>query len=397
MSKSKPNLDELAHLNQELTILNQIAQALNREVELEQALHTVLALVAELFNLRTGWVFLVHPATGVSYLAGAHNLPPALAHQPERLSGGCFCLDTYHAGDLAGAANVNVITCSRLSRLVDGTGGLRFHASIPLYAQEQKLGVLNVASAGWSELSDDDLRLLYTVGDMLSVAIARSYLFARSLQLGAVEERNRLAREIHDTLAQSFSAIVLQLETADALLEDAEAMPRPRHYVQRALQLARTGLEEARRSVLDLRAAPLEGRTLAQAVAALVQQGSWAEQAATHFQLVGDDRSLPPHVEAGLYRIAQELLTNSARHAGARQLTVELTLNPETVTLTVEDDGRGFDPAQVAPDQYGLIGINERVKLLGGVLVVESAPAVGAKATVQVPLSPTAASRQQRI
>jgi two-component system, NarL family, sensor kinase len=287
-----------------------------------------------------------------------------------------------------------VITCSRLSRLVDGTGGLRFHASIPLYAQDQKLGVLNVASAGWRELSDDDLRLLYTVGDMLSVAIARSYLFARSLQLGAVEERNRLAREIHDTLAQSFSAIALQLETADALLEDAEAMPRPRHYVQRALQLARTGLEEARRSVLDLRAAPLEGRTLAQAVAALVQQGPWAEQAVTHFQLVGDDRALPPHVEAGLYRIAQELLTNSARHAGARQLTVELTLNPETVTLTVEDDGRGFDPAQVAPDQYGLIGINERIKLLGGALVVESAPAVGAKATVQVPLRPAAASRQ---
>ena len=134
-------------------------------------------------------------------------------------SGYCYCLDTYKRGDLEGAANVNVLTCSRLDGLVDGTDGLRYHASIPLYAQEKKLGVMNVASPGWRSLSPEDLQLLYTIGDLLSISVERAELFARSTRLGAVEERNRLAREIHDTLAQGLTATALQLESADALLD----------------------------------------------------------------------------------------------------------------------------------------------------------------------------------
>jgi two-component system NarL family sensor kinase len=158
--------------------------------------------VAELLDLHTGWIWLLHEETGESYLAAAQNLPPALAGSPRRMEGTCYCLDTFRAGDLDGAANVNVVTCSRLWGLVDGTDGLRYHASIPLYAHGKKLGVLNVTSADWRELSAEDLRLLYTVGDLLSIAIERARLFAKSVQFGVLEERNRLAREIHDTLAQ---------------------------------------------------------------------------------------------------------------------------------------------------------------------------------------------------
>ena len=142
------------------------------------------------------------------------------------MEGTCYCLDTFRQGDLAGAANVNVVTCSRLKNLIDGTDGLRYHASIPLVAHGRQLGVLNVASPSWREISPDELRLLYTVGDLLSIAIERARLFARSVELGAVQERNRLAREIHDTLAQGLTAITLQLEAADLLLEDA-AQPGP--------------------------------------------------------------------------------------------------------------------------------------------------------------------------
>ena len=85
-------------------------------------------------------------------------------------SGYCYCLDTYKKGDLEGAANVNVLTCSRLDGLVDGTDGLRYHASIPLYAGEKKLGVMNVASPAWRGLCSEDLQLLNTVGDLLSAS-----------------------------------------------------------------------------------------------------------------------------------------------------------------------------------------------------------------------------------
>lgn len=261
---SDSNADKLRRRNRELSILNSIAQALNRRVDLDEALHTTLAQAAGLLNLRTGWVWLLREgdrdAPGESYLAATQDLPPALAHNPQRMEGSCYCLSTFQEGDLEGAANVNVVECSRLHGLVDGTDGLRYHASIPLYAHGKKLGVLNVASPDWRRLSADDLRLLYTIGDMLGIAIERARLFGRSAQLGALEERNRLAREIHDTLAQRLTAVSLQLESADALLEAGAEPKRVHQFVRQALALTRANLEEARRSVLDLRAAPLEGR-----------------------------------------------------------------------------------------------------------------------------------------
>ena len=91
-------------------------------------------------------------------------------------------------------ANINVVTCSRLWEFVDGTDGLRYHTSVPLYASHgKKLGVLNVADTDWRELSADDLRLLHTIGDLLSITIERARLFARSRQIGISEERGRLA------------------------------------------------------------------------------------------------------------------------------------------------------------------------------------------------------------
>ena len=195
--------EQLRRRNRELAILNSIAEALNHEVDLTRALQTVLDQVGALFDLTTGWVWLIHDKTGESYLAASRNLPPGLAEDPQLMEGDCYCLRTYRQGDLEGAANVNVVRCSRLSGLVSGTDGLRHHASIPLYSSSQKhLGVLNVASQEWRQLSDDDLKILYTVGDLLSIAIERANLFERSIELGAVEERNRLAREMHDTLAQ---------------------------------------------------------------------------------------------------------------------------------------------------------------------------------------------------
>ncbi len=385
---------KVGELNREITILNSIAQALNRTVEMDEVLRAALAQVADLLELHTGWLWLLNEETGESYLAAAQNLPPALTKNPERMSGRCYCLDTYRSGDLAGAANVRVVTCSRLKELVKDTNGLRYHASIPLYAPHgKKLGVLNVASADWRELSPDDLRLLYTVGDLVSIAIERARLFAQRERLGAVEERNRLARELHDTLAQGISAVALQLEAADALL-DSEADPsRVQQAVRRALALTRTNLEEARRSVQDLRAAPLEGRTLPEALGLLVEElrreRSPKGGPRLRFETRGEHRPLPVRIESGLYRIAREALTNAMRHAQARRIVLRLVTVPTYVRLVVEDDGSGFDPSQAGEGHYGLIGINERTRLLGGTLHLSSCPGGGTELDVMIPLDAT--------
>ncbi|MEZ4617328.1 MAG: GAF domain-containing protein [Caldilineaceae bacterium] len=186
----------------ELVILNEIAQALNRSVDLEEALQATLAQVATQLDLQTGWIWLRNEKNGEFYLAAQQNLPPALANNPARMEGSCWCLDCFRDGTMADASNIDIITCTRLKNLAKGTDGLRYHATVPLYAHGKEVGVLNVASVDWRELSDGDLRLLYTVGDLLGIAVERARLYARSTEMGAVEERNRLAREIHDTLAQ---------------------------------------------------------------------------------------------------------------------------------------------------------------------------------------------------
>ena len=374
---------QLQRRNAELSILNSMAQALNRSMDLGQTLHAILAQVAELLDLQTGWVWLLRDDDGQSYLAAAQNLPPALAHNPQKMEGSCYCLDTYRDGDLAGAANVNVVTCSRLKNLVDGTDGLRYHASIPLYAHGKKLGVLNVASTDWRELSPDDLQLLYTVGDMLGIAVERARLFERSAEVGAVEERNRLAREIHDTLAQGLTAVSLQLESADALLEAGADPARVRQMVQQALLLTRGNLEEARRSVLDLRAAPLAGRTLVEALAVLAAEAPLP----VDLLVTGGSQPLPPRVEIGLYRLAQEAINNACQHAQASQIVVKLVATPHVVTLTVEDNGCGFELADVADGRFGLVGLNERVKLLNGRFHIESTPGKGTKLQAELPLN----------
>jgi two-component system, NarL family, sensor kinase len=399
MSVEKRQVDRAVitdRLHRELTILNTIAQALNRSVDLDEALHTTLAQVANLFDLHTGWIWLINEETGDSYLAAAQDLPPALADDPSSMEGGCYCLDSYREGDLDGAANVSVITCTRLSGLMAGTAGLRYHASVPLYAHGKEIGVLNVASRDWRQLSPDDLRLLYTVGDMLGIAVERARLYEASAQLGALEERNRIAREIHDTLAQGLSAIALHLETADAFLAAQTNLERAQQAVQRALALTRGNLEDARRSVLDLRAAPLEGRTLAAALEALTQSatGQWGLQA--EFSAVGGSHPLPVAVEAGIYRIAQEAINNVCTHAQARHLYVHLVATPERVSLTIEDDGCGFEQSSIGQDRYGILGMNERVRLLGGELHIESAPGEGATIEVDVPLGNRASPPDQR-
>ena len=376
--------DTLARRNRELSILNTIAEALSREVDLREALRTTLAHAAALMGLRAGWIWLLSEQTGVSHLAAAQHLPPALT--PERMDGSCYCLDTFRAGDMAGAANVNVIACSRLRGLLSGTDGLRYHASIPLSAHGRQLGVLNVASASWQELSPDDLRLLYTIGGMLSIAIERARLFTNSAHLGALEERNRLAREIHDTLAQGLSAIALQLEAADALLEARADPARARRAVEQALALARANLEDARRSVLGLRAAPLEGRTLAAALLLLANE--LTHDADLEVEWLARDPTPPigQRLTDGLYRVAQEAIANAVRHARARRLSLRLDVSSNRVSLTIVDDGQGFDPERVPQGHFGLIGMRERVRLLGGTLRLCSAPGAGTRIEVEAPL-----------
>lgn len=377
--------------NHELTVLNHIAEALNREVNLKEALETSLYNIVKLFDLTTGWIFLRDDETEKLYTAVTINLPPALADHPRRMGGTCYCIDSYVDGDMDGAANINAILCTRLENLKHGTAGLLYHASIPLYARDDdnemlELGILNVASTDWAEISKDDLRVLHTVADLMSIAIQRARLYQQSKDIGAINERNRIAREIHDTIAQGMAATILQLEAADALLESNGDTQKIKATIEYALELTRANLEEARRSVMDLRAAPLDGKTLPEALHALLDAPEIHTSLETQCEVMGSGPPLPIRVSTGLYRIAQEAINNVKQHATASNLRVELRLVPERVQLVVEDDGKGFSTSKIPAGHYGLIGMKERTKLLGGKINISSSPNVGTIIEVTIPL-----------
>jgi two-component system, NarL family, sensor kinase len=376
----------------ELTTLTALAQALSRPTSLTESLEAALATVADALGLETGWIWLLDDESDEPRLAAARALPPALQGQPEAMRGDCYCLSTFRNGDLRGAANVNVVWCSRLAGVVkgsdhgEGTGNLRCHASVPLTVGDRHLGMINVASKDWRVLSQDELNLLTTAGALVSLAVERS-------RLEAAEERNRLAREIHDTLAQSLAALTMQLEAADARTSTG-TNPQLGDSIERALTLARSALEEARRSVLDLRTTPLEGRTLEQALERLAAEVRIGETGpldieVTRDGLESDGDRLPLAVEVGLYRIAQQALANVARHADASHASVRLTQEPDRVRLRIEDDGIGFELAAIPTGRFGLVGMSERARLLGGTLTIESAPNDGTAVDVVVPLRRT--------
>jgi two-component system NarL family sensor kinase len=387
----EPERERLLRRNRELSVLNTIAEGLNRAVDLREALHTALVLVTDLLGLRTGWVWLVDEQTAEPELITAQHLPPALRDDPSRMSGMCYCLRTFLRGDLSGAANVNVVECSRLQGLVAGTEGLHFHASIPIYAGPRRLGVMNLAAANWRELTSDELQLLYTIGYQIGVAVERARLHARAAQAAAMEERLRLARDLHDALAQSIAAIGLHLEAADTLLDRTPKRTHAAHEkVREALRLTRDSLQEVRAIVHNLRSPALGTRPLPEALRALAAEYARTYGLSVEVRGTAPTARLTPMQESQLFRVAQEALTNVAKHAAAHRVWVRLTPGPHRITLSVRDDGRGFIIGRPAsgptPGGYGLKSMADRVRLLGGVLRVRSQPGRGTTVTATVPV-----------
>jgi signal transduction histidine kinase len=190
-------------------------------------------------------------------------------------------------------------------------------------------------------------------------------------QLTISRERNRLSRELHDTLAHTLSALVVQL---DAVMAVWDPIPtRAREMLEGMLETTRKGLDETRRSLKALRAAPLEEMGLSLAVRALAEDFAVRHNMSLELDVAEEFNSISPEIEHGFYRVAQEALENAAQHAGAQQIKVKLEKDNGSLTLIVRDDGRGFEADQAASEnKLGLQGMYERAEVIGAQLEVIS-------------------------
>lgn len=267
----------------------------------------------------------------------------------------------------------------------------------PIRLGERSLGALIVQSQRDDAFDDDDLFTVETIAGQVAVALENARLLEAERQLrefAVAEERNRLAREIHDTLAQGFMGILMHLRAMPGA-PDAQAA---RFHREQAELLAQEGLQEARRSVWNLRPRPLEEKSFIAALSDEVKRFQLRSGVPADLEAPRNVDGLSPRRQAGLLRIAQEALHNVAKHARASHVMVRLTATPAWVELVIRDDGVGFSPdpgdgagrkaasMDGSVNGFGLAGMRERAYLLGGEIWIDSAPGKGTTVTVRVPV-----------
>ncbi|MEV5411861.1 sensor histidine kinase [Thermopolyspora sp. NPDC052614] len=264
-------------------------------------------------------------------------------------------------------------------------GGAAMHA--PLLAL-----ALPLVLAGWlvgaeSERRKDLVAELSAANARLEDALAenaalQARLVEQAREAGVLDERQRLAREIHDTIAQGLIAVITQVRAAVA---SPPGSGRARRHLEIVESLARQALGEARRSVQALRPAALERSRLPDALSDMAERWSAASGVPIAVEVTGDARALATNVEVALFRVAQEALANVAKHAGAARAGLTLSYLDDVVLLDVRDDGVGFDPGHAPAEGFGLVSMRERVREVGGTLEIESGSGQGTAVAVCVP------------
>jgi PAS domain S-box-containing protein len=274
--------------------------------------------------------------------------------------------------------------------VADGPGGsreqflLRSYVVVPMAVRERVIGGLSVSHAEPGYFTEHHASLLRSFASQAAIAIENARLYEQAQELAILEERQRLSRELHDSVSQALYGIGLAAETTRALLQhDPERAAKANEMVR---SLAASGMAEMRALLFELRPESLQLEGL---VAALEKQCQAVE--ARHqipvTRTFGDEPNVSLSAKEALYRIAQEALHNAVKHAAPTRFEVQLQSAANDVSLEIRDDGRGFDPGELFPGHLGLHTMRERAARLGGTLEIESAPGQGTTVRARIPIT----------
>lgn len=264
--------------------------------------------------------------------------------------------------------------------------GVRTLLTVPMVLGKETVGWICVRSSKAEPVElESKIYLAEALAGQATLAVQMARLSEQARQAAVLGERNRIARDIHDTLAQGFTGVIVNLEAANRALRKDNVDLAAQH-IEHSRNLAQSGLAEARLSVGALRPDVLQRVDMGEALQALLRRFEASETLQGQVQIEGDRQSLPADVENELLRIAQESMTNILKHARARHVNLTLAFEADAVHLRIEDDGIGFDPA-AHHDGFGLLGMRERAERIGARLHVTSRPQHGTQVTTVVPRS----------
>ena len=261
---------------------------------------------------------------------------------------------------------------------------MRSFMGVPIVSKGATIGSFYLTDkVGARHFSDEDQRLIEMLAAHAAIAIENGRLFERSRELTVVEERNRLARDLHDSVTQTLFSVVLTAEAAAVLVDrDGE---RAKEELRRLQELARGAWQEMRALIFEMRAGELEANGLVPTLRKHLDVLRQVRRTPIEFQVM-NERRLSSTSERELFRIAQEALNNAIKHAQATRIHVLLDMR-NAVVLEVRDDGHGFDPSdpELRSKRLGLTSMQERGEALGALLTVESTPGAGTRVRVVVP------------
>ena len=263
--------------------------------------------------------------------------------------------------------------------------GVRSMLGIPLLLGTEIVGSFTIRFADRREFQAEELELVHALANQATLAIQLLRMAYHKQQAAIVEERNRMARDIHDSLAQSLTGVVMQLNAATEFLTSQPHQAQA--CITRAQNLAKQGLTEARRSVWLLYQSDPTACNLPDSLTQLSEQMTCGKDISIRMSIDGKPYDLDTPVSLNLLRIAQESLTNALRHAKAQTIHLQLAYTPQQIQLRVQDDGCGFDPKQTVGHGFGLTGMGDRAKVIGAQLQIQSKLGVGTEILVTVPIS----------
>lgn len=361
----------MQHQLRELATLNEIGIILNQATAFNDALEPALEKLVALVSLTTGWIFLTNVTMGDTHkgsfrLAAHTGLPPALSQQrcQPLCEGGCECQSLLSRGDLD--QGVNMVTCSRLSYATGDKQGLSIHASIPLLAKDGPVGIINLTAPGDTHFDEQSLAFLTAVGRQIGTAYDRSKLQENQTQetryFATLEERQRLATDMHDSVTQLLFAADLQAQVG----QDLDSATQKDVALAQTSSLLQQALEELRALIDMNRPWELSGGLKA-ALGRLSKQMD--ARVKIHLELA--PIPLDKTVEEALYRITQEALHNCLKHAKAQQIWITLREQSGKLSLSIKDDGQGFDVSETVQG-LGLNSMKNRAEAIQAHLTISS-------------------------
>lgn len=363
----------------EINILKEIAELLNEGTDIKIVLPGVLKKLLHVTGLHIGWIFLIDE-NGAHQLAADESLPPALTndHKRRMCQGTCWCINKYNHRQLNKASNI--MECKRIEDAIEEnageTCGLTHHATVPLRAGEERFGILNVGSPNKTHFQKNELALLEAVAFQIGTALKRINLTQREQETALVAERNRLARDLHDSVNQLLFSLSLTAR-AGVEMTESEEIKQTFSYMQ---DLAQDALGEMRALIWQLRPQGLENGVVSALRCYADLLGLSIESAVTGVA------TIPGKVEEALWRIGQEALANCKKHALTTDVSLLFHTAADGVIMTIKDAGCGFHyEDSIHLPSLGLKNMKARTEALDGTFLLTSSPGKGTKIQIRIP------------